>query len=285
MSFISSKNDPTQAMEHDENGGYVREKPGLHVARHSGLVTLTLNRPESKNAIDGPTWDSLKETLDEIAATPADRAIVLTGAAGNFSSGADLSGGLSTTPEEARPVIEGMRAMGDILLRLQSLPKPTIAKVDGVAVGVGLGLALACDLVVASDRSRFCEIFTRRGLALDGGNSWTLPRSVGLRKAKELAFFAEMLSAEEAERIGLVNKVVPASELDAAVNEWAVRLATGPSQALGYTKRMLDASFQSSFADSLESEARAQQSLFNSADLKEALTAYLERRPAVFRGV
>ena len=137
---------------------------------------------------------------------------MLTGAGGNFSSGANLSGGLSgSAAADARPVIEPMRAMGDILLRLQSLPKPTIAKVDGVAVGVGLGLAMACDLIVASDRARFCEIFTRRGLALDGGNSWTLPRSVGLRKAKELAYFADMVSADEAERIGLINKVVPAA--------------------------------------------------------------------------
>jgi len=285
MSFVANEETPNDAMDHGADAGRLVSEPVLLVSRRDGLVTLTLNRPETKNAIDGPLWESLKAALNEIADNPGDRAVVLTGAGGNFSSGADLSGGLPADRGEARPVIEGMRTMGDILLRLQTLPKPTIAKVDGVAVGVGLGLAMACDLIIASDRARFCEIFTRRGLALDGGNSWTLPRSVGLRKAKELAFFAEMVSAEEAERIGLVNKVVPVADLDVATQDWAHRLATGPSQALAYTKRMLDSSFQSSFADSLESEGRAQQSLINSVDLVEALTAYMERRPPTFRGV
>ena len=286
MSFVSAGKSPLDSMERDEQGVLFLQKPGLLVTRDKGLVTLTLDSPATKNSVDAPMWDSLSSTLHEIAATPQDRAVMLTGAGGNFSSGANLSGGLSgSSAEEARPVVEAMREMGDILLRLQSLPKPTIAKVDGVAVGVGLGIALACDLIVASDRARFCEIFARRGLALDGGNSWSLPRSVGLRKAKELAYFADMVSAEEAERIGLINKVVPVDELDAVAGEWAARLASGPSVALGYSKRMLDASFQSGFADSLESEARAQQGLIFTADLREAMTAFAERRTPEFRGI
>jgi 2-(1,2-epoxy-1,2-dihydrophenyl)acetyl-CoA isomerase len=286
MSFVTTGKSPLDSMERDENGVLFSRKPGLLVTRDKGLVTLTLDNPATKNSLDASMWDSLSSTLHEIAETPEDRAVMLTGAGGNFSSGANLSGGLSgSSTAEARPVIEPMRAMGDILLRLQSLPKPTLAKVDGVAVGVGLGLAMACDLIVASDRARFCEIFARRGLALDGGNSWTLPRSVGLRKAKELAYFADMVSADEAERIGLINKVVPVDELDDVAGEWAARLASGPSVALGYSKRMLDASLQSSFADSLESEARAQQGLIFTADLREAMTAFQERRPPEFRGV
>jgi 2-(1,2-epoxy-1,2-dihydrophenyl)acetyl-CoA isomerase len=286
MSFVTTGKSPVDSMEHDENGVLFSKKPGLLVTRDKGLVTLTLDNPETKNSLDAPLWDSLSASLREIAETPEDRAVMLTGAGGNFSSGASLSGGLSgSAAPDARPVIEAMRAMGDILLRLQSLPKPTIAKVDGVAVGVGLGLALACDLIVASDRARFCEIFARRGLALDGGNSWSLPRSVGLRKAKELAYFADMVTADEAERIGLINRVVPVDELDDVAGEWAARLASGPSVALGYTKRMLDASFQSSFADSLESEGRAQQGLIFTADLREAMTAFKERRAPEFRGV
>lgn len=118
--------------------------------------------------------------------------------------------------------------MGQIVRRLYRMPKPTLAEVDGVAIGVGLGLALACDLILASERARFSEILARRGLALDGGNSWLLPRRVGLNKAKELAFFADVIDAGEARAIGLVNRVVPAAGLDAVADEWAAASPRGP---------------------------------------------------------
>jgi 2-(1,2-epoxy-1,2-dihydrophenyl)acetyl-CoA isomerase len=255
------------------------------VERIDGLVTLTFNRPDTKNAIDGPTWSELDAALVEVEENPEDRALVITGAGGNFSSGADLSGGASNRDAaERRPIVESMRTMGNILLRLHRLPKPTLAKVDGVAVGVGLGVALACDLVVASDRARFCEIFSKRGLALDGGNSWVLPRLVGLQKAKELAFFADMVSADEAAAIGLVNKVVPADQLDEVADEWARRLANGPTLALSLSKRLLNASSGSSFDESLEDEGRCQHILFTSTDMREAMIAYHERRDPKFCG-
>jgi 2-(1,2-epoxy-1,2-dihydrophenyl)acetyl-CoA isomerase len=177
-----------------------------------------------------------------------------------------------------------MRLMGDIVLRLQRLPKPTLAKVDGVCVGVALGLALACDLLLASDRARFSEIFAKRGIALDGGNSWLLPRRVGLAKAKELAFFADIIDAKEAASIGLVNKVVPASELDAAAAEWGRRLATGPTLALGLSKRLLDASSNVTLAQALEDEARCQHVTYTSNDIREGMAAYAERREPRFSG-
>jgi 2-(1,2-epoxy-1,2-dihydrophenyl)acetyl-CoA isomerase len=185
---------------------------------------------------------------------------------------------------ERRPIIEAMRYIGDIMLRLHRLPKPTLAKVDGVAVGVGLGVALACDLVVASDRARFSEIFSKRGLALDGGNSWILPRMIGLQKAKELAFFGDMVSADEAERIGLINKVVPVEQLDAVAGEWARRLAGGPTVALSLSKRLLNASFGSSYDEALEDEGRCQHLLFTTHDMQEAMMAYHERREPRFAG-
>ena len=158
--------------------------------------------------------------------------MVLTGAGGAFCSGADLSPEGGDRPHP----LAWMRHIADVALELHRLPKPTIAKVGGVAAGAGLNLALGCDLIVASDDARFSEIFTRRGLSIDGGGSWLLPRLVGLHKAKELAFFAEVIDAKEASELGLVNRVVAAAELDGTVDAWARRLADGPPLALSMTK-------------------------------------------------
>ena len=147
-----------------------------------------------------------------------------------------------------------------------------------------MGLALACDLVLASDRARFSEIFAKRGLALDGGTSWLLPRRVGLGKAKELAFFADFVDAKEAASIGLVNKVVPAAELDAAAEQWGRRLAEGPTLALGLSKRLLDASSSVTLPQAFEDEARCQHITYASQDMREGIKAYLERREPRFEG-
>src|SRR5262245_63790491 len=260
---------------------------GIRMERCDGLVTVTLDRPDRKNAIDAPMWMALDHAIAEVAANPGDRALILTGSGGNFSAGANLSGnnsGKGLTGGPLQPLVQELRIVGEIILQLQRMPKPTLAVVDGVAVGVALGLVLACDLVLASDRARFSEIFARRGLALDGGNSWLLPRRVGLAKAKELAFFADMIDAVEAEAIGLVNKVVPAGELDAVALEWGRRLASGPTLALGLSKRLLDASSSLTLAQSLEDEARCQHITYGSQDMREGFTAYLERRDPRFTG-
>jgi 2-(1,2-epoxy-1,2-dihydrophenyl)acetyl-CoA isomerase len=259
----------------------------IRVERRDGLVTITLDRPEKKNALNGQSWMELDRAFAEIAANPSDRALILTGSGGNFSAGADLSGGSGkslTGDGPVQPIVQEMRAMGDIILRLHRIPKPTLAVVDGVAVGVGLGLALACDLILASDRARFSEIFAKRGLALDGGNSWLLPRRVGLQKAKELAFFADLIDAKEAESIGLVNKVVSAAELDAVAEEWGRRLAAGPTLALGLSKRLLDASSSVTLAQALEDEARCQHITYSSQDMREGIAAYAQRREPRFSG-
>jgi 2-(1,2-epoxy-1,2-dihydrophenyl)acetyl-CoA isomerase len=177
-----------------------------------------------------------------------------------------------------------MRHIGDVALRLHRLAKPTIAKVNGVAAGAGCNLALGCDLVVASDEARFSEIFARRGLSIDFGGSWLLPRLIGLHKAKELAFFAEVISAKEALEFGIVNRVVSAAELDAFVDDWATRLAAGPPLALSMTKTMLNNSFAVSMEQALEDEARSQTVNFGTADMAEAMAAFLEKRSPVFEG-
>src|SRR3954447_13093403 len=212
----------------------------LVIERSAGVVTVTLNRPQRKNAINDVMWNELLATFREIADNVGeDRVVVITGAGGAFCSGADLGGS-----DPAAPVagLTSMRHVGDVCLALHRLPQPVIAKVGGVAAGAGLNLALGCDLIVASDDARFSEIFARRGLTVDFGGSWVLPRLVGLHKAKELVLLADIIDAKEAQELGIVNRGVPAGELDAFVAEWARRLAAGPPLALSMSKRLLDQS-------------------------------------------
>jgi 2-(1,2-epoxy-1,2-dihydrophenyl)acetyl-CoA isomerase len=167
---------------------------------------------------------------------------------------------------------------------LHNIMVPVIAKVNGVAAGAGMNMALACDLIVAGDRARFSEIFAKRGLTVDFGGTWVLPRLVGLHKAKELAFFADIISAEEAADIGLVNKVVPHDDLDAAVADWADRLAAGPPIALAMTKRLLTLNATVDRPTALEGEGMAQTVNFSTEDTREAVTAFIEKREPEFKG-
>lgn len=248
-----------------------------------GIVTITLNRPERKNALNGVMWDELLATFREIGASATDRVVVITGAPGAFCSGADLSGGGADTGESTHQW-HSMRHVNDVCMALHKLPQPVIAKVNGVAAGAGCSMALGCDLIVASDEARFSMIFARRGLSLDFGASWLLPRLVGLHRAKEIAMFADILSAKEAEAMGLVNRVVPAMELDGFVDDWARRLAAGPPIALAQTKRLLNHSVQLSLEESLEAEGWAQTVNFGTADTLEAIRAFVEKREPRFEG-
>jgi 2-(1,2-epoxy-1,2-dihydrophenyl)acetyl-CoA isomerase len=251
----------------------------LHVARGEGIVTITLDRPAKKNAMNDVMWDELLATFREIADSAADRVVVITGAAGEFCSGADLTGGSSE-----RHQLAAMRHVGDVALALHRLPQPTIAKVRGVAVGAGCNLALGCDLVVAGDTARFSEIFAKRGLSVDFGGSWLLPRRVGLHRAKELAFFADIIGAAEAERIGLVNRVLPDADLDSFVDEWAARLAGGAPIAVAMTKRLLDNAMNVTLEEALDDEGMAQTVNFGTRDTPEAIMAFVEKRAPRFQG-
>jgi 2-(1,2-epoxy-1,2-dihydrophenyl)acetyl-CoA isomerase len=177
-----------------------------------------------------------------------------------------------------------MRFYGSVALALHQLPQPAIAKIRGVAVGAGLNLALGCDLIAAASTARLSEIFARRGLSLDMGGSWLLPRLVGLHRAKELALLADIVSADEAERIGLVNRVVPDADLDALVDDWAGRLAAGPPLALALSKRLLNHAFASGLAEALDAEGMAQSVNTGSEDTKEAFRAFFAKREPQFRG-
>ena len=252
----------------------------IQVNRHDGVVEVMLDRPEKKNAMNGEMIEELRVLFAELAATASDdRVIVISGSGGAFCSGADLTG---RTP--GVPPLVGMRNVGQACLALRSLPQPTIAKVVGPALGAGLNLALSCDFVVASDTARLCEIFVKRGLTVDFGGSWLLPRLVGERKAKELVFFGEFVDGAAAVEMGLINRVVPVDEIDAFVATWATQLAHGPALALAACKSLLDQSYSVSLSEAVEAEARAQVASFESSDAAEALTAFMEKRPPVFRG-
>ena len=245
-----------------------------------GIAVLTLNRPEKKNAMNIRMFEELRVAFQSVSSSTKDRALIVTGAGDAFCSGADLS----MEGSDGRSTLDVMRGIHGGPLALSELPIPTIAKVNGVAAGAGLNLGLGCDLIVASDRARFSEIFVKRGLSVDFGGSWLLPRLIGLHRAKELVFFGDILSADEAERIGLVNRVLPHEQLDEFVDDWAERLAANPPVALGAAKRLLNAGLTSSMSQALENEGLAQAVCSRTEDTREAFQAFLEKRAPVFKG-
>ena len=256
----------------------------LIIERSDNVVWLTLNRPEKKNAVTAEMWDELTDAFDEAAANVDDRVLVITGAGDGFCTGADLS-----EPDPGGGQIPGvslapLRRISGCALRLHELTKPTIAAVNGMAVGAGCNLALSCDIVLASDRARFSQIFVQRGISVDFGGSWLLPRLVGLHKAKELALLGEIIDADEAERIGIVNRVVPAGDLVDVAAEMAGRLAKLPPMALSVTKQMLNQSSSMSMSQALATEVLSQTLLIRSRDAQEAVGAFLEKREGHYIG-
>jgi enoyl-CoA hydratase/carnithine racemase len=251
---------------------------GLDVEDRDGVRTLTLNRPHRRNAINPELWVALRDSLQEVRDTPTVRAVIVTGAGGAFCSGADLA-----EISDAHPTAK-MRLLTDVALLLHELPVPTIAQVNGVAVGAGWNLALGCDFVVATPGSTFSQIFSRRGLSLDLGGSWLLPKLVGLQQAKRLALLAETVDAEQARNLNLVTWVVPEAEIDGYVDDLADRLVAGPPVALAQTKALLNEGADRTLRDALANEARAQAVNFGTADAPEAYAAFAEKRHPRFTG-
>lgn len=248
---------------------------------------LVMNRPEMRNALNEQMREEMFAVLADAATNPEIRCLVVTGAGKGFCTGADLSGNRSAQGEAPHPggVRNAMRQSSQRLIRaFWELEKPVVAAVNGVAAGFGVHLALACDIIVASEDARFIEVFVRRGIALDAGGAYLLLRRVGMAKAKELVFFGDDLPAAEAERIGLVNRCVPADKLEASARELASRLAKGPTFALGLSKRLLNRSLESDLETSFSEEAFAQSLVAQSEDIKEGMRAFLEKRTPSFKG-
>ncbi|MFI1797798.1 enoyl-CoA hydratase/isomerase family protein [Streptomyces sp. NPDC020379] len=258
----------------------------LH-ATDNGVLRITLNRPEALHAITADLREQLISRFFYASADPAVRAVVVTATGRAFCSGADLRPASRPRPggpvpgDVARLIQRGaQRLIGAVL----DCEKPVIAAVNGVAAGLGAHLALACDLVLAGESAQFIEVFVRRGLVPDGGGAYLLPRLVGPRRAKELLFFGDALSAEEAERLGLVNRVVPDGELAGTAHAWAERLAAGPTRALALTKQLVNVSLDADRAAAFTAEAAAQEINMTTADAREGLASFTERRAPRFRG-
>ena len=254
----------------------------LQVEREAGIVTVTLSNPGRKNAVPSSAWPEIEAAFREIATRREDRCVVLTGDGDDFCSGADVSPSGAARGDQHGLVF--MRTVSAAIEALHAVPQPVVSRVAGVCVGVGLNMALACDIVVAADDARFSEIFARRGLSIDGGGSWVLPRIVGLQKAKELALLADVIPAAEAERLGMVTRVVPRADLDTTVADIARRLAAGPPLALSSTKRLLNQGLDATLSQALEAEAQAQAVNMASRDTAEAMQAFVDKREPTFQG-
>ncbi len=243
--------------------------------------TLTIDNPARRNAIPSDQWVPLAEVFTEFEASSA-RALVITGRGEDFCSGLDVGsseaeGGIAAWQRTMARVAGAARA-------LHRLTKPTIAAVDGVAAGAGMNLALGCDVLIASDRARFTEIFVKRGLTVDFGGTWLLPRRVGLARAKELALSGRIISAAEALEYGIAASVVPPDELHDAAGELAAELAAGAPLAQRFIKAGMDQSFGMSFDEALAYEGQAQSILLTSEDAAEGFNSFLEKRPPEFKG-
>src|SRR5438552_1469206 len=250
----------------------------------NGVGWIVLNRPEARNAMNAAMRQLYLDALARSAEDAAIRAVVLTGTVKGFCTGADLSGARAAAPADPGATRDAMRPSQRVIRARWEHEQPIVAGVNGVAAGLGAHLAYACDLVVAADEARFIEIFVRRGIALDAGGGFLLPRHVGLHKAKELVFFGDELSAADAERLGLVNKVVPAVELEATCRAWGERLAQGPTFALGLSKRLLNRSLQADLGTLFAEEAFTQALVAQSEDMREGIRSFMEKRPPAFKG-
>jgi len=259
-----------------------------------GICHLTINSPDQGNALAGDMRDRLAERFALASEDLAVRVVVLRGAGEkHFCTGAALGGPQRPTPPKPEGAPE--RAQGDaarlirtgwqrLIASVMDCEKPVICALNGTAAGGGANLALACDLVVMADSARIIEVFVRRGIMPDAGGAYLLPRLVGLQKAKEMMFLGDDVSATDADRMGLVNRVVPASELDAAVEELATRFLTLPTRAIALTKRLTNRSFESSREQSFDDEAFFQELIVGTEDSREGMTAFRERRSPEFKG-
>lgn len=267
---------------------------GLEYVLDGGVAWLRLNHPDKRNAIDRPMRIALLEAIHEVSEDPSVRCAVITGNGKAFSSGADLTqagGALEIPPDRRRG--EGPNLARDdglmygwarLMEAIWRSEKVFIAGVNGVAAGGGCHLALGCDLLIASEDASFWEVFVSRGLPLEGGGAWILPKLASLVRAKELALLGKPLSATEAERWGMVNRVVPAADFDATLRAWAHEVASGPTIRMGHIKGQLNSSFESGMLASFKEEATLL-GIGGGNDGTEAMMSFIERRPPDFTGL
>ncbi len=247
-----------------------------------GVATITLNRPEVYNALnDGITYE-LQDALKAVAKDEQVRVVVLTGAGKAFCSGQDLK---AASGQEKRSFMESLQKRYNPIIRaMRSLPKPIICRLNGVAAGAGCSLALASDMIIASEEATLIEVFINIGLVPDSGSAYFLPRLVGMAKAFELCAMGSRVKAAEALQLGLVNRVASVAQLDAVVKEYTDYFAQAPTKSIGLIKKMLAKATTSGLDEMLDYEAYCQEIAGTSHDYKEGVTAFLEKRKAAFKG-
>jgi enoyl-CoA hydratase/carnithine racemase len=255
----------------------------VDVSDDQGVRWIALDRPQSKNALTDEVNAKIIEGLEGARSEQAIRCVVVTGRGGNFCSGLDLKaaaahGALGDLEGHMRKYFHGM------IRAVRAVEKPVIALCDGAAVGYGADLAFACDFRIGTERTRFGEVFVKRGLMPDGGGTWSLPRLVGLGKALELMFTGDIIDAEEALRIGILNKIVASGEAELQVRELARRLAAGPPLVMSWIKRAVYAAQSSDLDAALENEVKGQMQLLRSKDFFEGMSAFFQKREPKFTG-
>ncbi len=253
-----------------------------------GVATVTLNRPEVLNALSDDMVAALVEVMTRVETDEATRCVVLRGAGDHFMAGGDVKGfhgRLAETPAERSAHFRAkIHRLHPAILAMRRMPKPVVASLRGAAAGFGLSLALATDLAIAAEDAYFTLAYCLIGTSPDGGSSFHLPRIVGLRKAMEIALLGERFNAETAQRLGLVNWVVPSADLEAETAKLAARLANGPGHALGETKALLNVSLDNALEAQLALEAESFAICAATQDFAVGVTAFIEKRPAKFQG-
>ena len=254
----------------------------LSTSDSGGIRTLTMSNPGRMNAVPQTGWHELGDAFVAFEES-GQRCLIVTGDGGEFCAGADMNRERPDVPSAADNAAR-MRTINRAALALHRSSKPTIAAVDGVAVGAGMNLALGCDIVLATPRARFAEVFVKRGLTLDFGGTWLLPRLVGIMRARELALTGRVVGADEALDIGLVTRIVDQPDLLPAAIELGTELAEGAPLAQSFIKRALDRSTTLTFEQALAFEEQAQALLLASEDLTEGAAAFVEKRKPKFTG-
>ena len=276
----------------------IQEFKNIIISSEGGVTTITLNRPEKRNAMSPELMEEFAKALDKLAKDDGTRTVVITGAGEAFCAGGDVKLDVAKVGEYVSDMKSKRKSRMSIMAqaakhanalmqpikKIASMEKPVIAAVNGFAVGGGCDLAMVCDIRIASEKAKFGEFYVRRGLVPDLGGTYFLPRLVGISRAKLLTFTGDLIDAKEAERIGLVDEVVPEEKFESTVYDLAKKLAKGPTKAIGAAKREINKALNMTLDESLSAAMSAQLPLIQTEDYKEGYTAFLEKRDPVYKG-